>query len=54
MINSIILIASIFVSIWLISVNIAKLIVGDSIPWPNFIFMSIGLTGVIAHFMGIY
>lgn len=52
--RTIILIFFVFISIWCASVNTAKLVFKNSIPWWSFTIMSIGLTGVLTYFLGLW
>lgn len=52
--RTIILIFCIFISIWWVSINAAKSIAKEGIPFWNFVVMSIGLTGVVTYFLGLW
>lgn len=54
MIADIIFCIFIFISVFFTIVNVAKTIYKERIPALNFIFMAIGLTGVITHIIGIW
>lgn len=45
---------AIFFAIWWTSVNIAKLIRHEGIPFGNFILMSVSWTAIITHLIGIW
>lgn len=54
MIRTIIFVICIFISIWYVAVNTAKLFRGFAISAFNFAIMSAALTGVITHIIGIW
>lgn len=54
MIADIIFCIFIFISVFFTIVNVAKTIYKERIPALNFVFMTIGLTGVITHIIGIW
>lgn len=52
--SNVFFVLAIFVSIWMGSIIITKMIYKDAIQWWNFILFSIGLTAVITHIAGIW
>lgn len=52
--RTIILIFFIFISIWMASINTAKIIYKEHILWWNFVVMSVGLTGVLTYFLELW
>lgn len=44
----------VFISVLFTSVNIIKGIRGEAMPFGNFLYMSIGFTGVITYFLNIW
>lgn len=52
--TTILFVIAIFVSVWMGSINIAKAISREGIPFLNFILMSIGVTAVITHILNIW
>lgn len=52
--RTILFVIAIFVSIWFGSVNLAKLIRGNTIYWWNFFIMSAAITAVITHIIGVW
>lgn len=52
--RAVLFIFSMFIAVWWTSVNLAKLIKGERIPWLNFVFMAAGLTAVITYIMNIW
>lgn len=49
--SKILLLVFIFIAVWWGSVNIAKIIGKNEIPFGNFIFFTIGVVGTIAYFL---
>lgn len=49
--SKIILLAFIFLAIWMGFVNLIKVMYKNDIPWLNNILLAIGIVGVIAYFI---
>ena len=52
--NSFLYALAIFISVWGVSLNVAKLIRGESLPFWNFVIMSAGITAVITKCIGLW